>query len=79
MTMWHMRTACSIPKATDTYSDCVTVTVFPLQQWLHEPLHCYIHTNLTCLVLKKKLYLATLFIEKFGYFMKKEDQQDATN
>jgi len=32
----RMRTACWIPKATNTYSGCVIRTAFPLQQWLHE-------------------------------------------
>jgi len=36
MTVWRMRTACSIPKATNTHSEHVIVTAFPRQQWLHE-------------------------------------------
>ena len=36
MTIWRMRIACWIPEATDTHSECVTLTAFPLQQWLHE-------------------------------------------
>jgi len=35
-TIWHMRIGCWITKATDTYSEYVILTVFPLQQWLHE-------------------------------------------
>jgi len=35
-TVWRMRIACWIPKATDTNSECVILTAFPLQQWLHE-------------------------------------------
>jgi len=31
-----MRNACWIPKTTNTHSEHVTLTVFPLQQWLHE-------------------------------------------
>jgi len=31
-----MRIACWIPKATNTHSEPVILTVFPLQQWLHE-------------------------------------------
>jgi len=30
-----MRTACWIPKATNTHSECVTLNAFPLQQWFH--------------------------------------------
>ena len=36
MTIWRMRIACWIPKATNTHSQHVKFTVFPLQQWLHE-------------------------------------------
>jgi len=36
MTIWRMRTACWIPKATDTHSEYVIFNAFPLQQWLHE-------------------------------------------
>jgi len=31
-----MRTACWIPKATNTHSECVKLIAFPLQQWLHD-------------------------------------------
>jgi len=31
----RMRFAFRIPKATNTYSEYVTLNVFPLQQWLH--------------------------------------------
>ena len=36
MTMRRMRTACWIPKATNTHLQYVTLIAFPLQQWLHE-------------------------------------------
>jgi hypothetical protein len=36
MTIWRMRTARCIPKATNTYSEYVTLIAFPLQQWSHE-------------------------------------------
>jgi len=36
MTIWRMRIACRIHKATNTHSEYVTLIVFPLQQWLHE-------------------------------------------
>jgi hypothetical protein len=34
--IWHMRIACRTPKATNTHSQYVILTAFPLQQWLHE-------------------------------------------
>jgi hypothetical protein len=36
MTLWRMRIACSIPEATNTHSEYVMLTVFPLQQWSGE-------------------------------------------
>jgi hypothetical protein len=36
LTIWRMRTACWLPKATDTHSECVILIAFPLQQWLRE-------------------------------------------
>jgi hypothetical protein len=36
MTEWRMRTACWIPKATNTQSEYVILIAFLLQQWLHE-------------------------------------------
>ena len=34
-TVWRMRIACWIPKATNTYSEYVILIAFPLQEWLH--------------------------------------------
>ena len=36
MTIWRMRIACWIPKATNTHSQYVILTVFPPQHWLQE-------------------------------------------
>jgi len=36
ITIWSMRIACWIPKATNTHSRIVILIVFPLQQCLHE-------------------------------------------
>jgi hypothetical protein len=35
-TLWRMRIACWIPKATDTHSRYVILITFPQQQWLQE-------------------------------------------
>jgi hypothetical protein len=34
MTVWHMKVACWVTMSTNTYSECVVLIVFPLQQWL---------------------------------------------
>ena len=36
MTIWRMRIACWIPKATNTHSQYVKLIAFALQQWLQE-------------------------------------------
>jgi hypothetical protein len=36
MTIWRMRIACWTPKATDTFSEYVTIITLRLQQLLHE-------------------------------------------
>jgi hypothetical protein len=36
MTIWCMRIACWIPKATNTHSECVTLIAFPLQHCLQK-------------------------------------------
>jgi len=35
LTIWRMRIACWIAKATNTYSQYVILIAFSLQQWLH--------------------------------------------
>jgi hypothetical protein len=44
MTVWSMRIACWIPKAPNTHTEYVTLTPFPLQQWLLR------YTYIACLV-----------------------------
>jgi len=34
MTIWRMRIACWIPKATNTHTGSVILIAFPLQKWL---------------------------------------------
>jgi len=36
MTIWRMRIACWMTKATNAHSQYVILIVFPLQQWFHE-------------------------------------------
>jgi len=41
-TIWCMRIACCITKATNTHSVYVTIIAFPLQQWLRYTPQCYV-------------------------------------
>jgi len=36
ITIWRMRIACSITKATNTHSEYVIIIAFPRQHWLHK-------------------------------------------
>ena len=51
MKIWRMRIACWIPKATNTLSEYVIHTAFPLQKWLHERSTMLRYTYTACLVL----------------------------
>ena len=51
MTIWRMRIACWIRKATNTHSGCVILIVFPQQQRLHEPASVLRSTCFACLVI----------------------------
>jgi len=44
MTIWRMRIACWLPKATNTHSEYVILIAFPLQQWLQERASILRHT-----------------------------------
>jgi hypothetical protein len=50
MTVWRMRFACWITKATDTHSEHVILTAFPLPQWLHECASMLRYAYISCLV-----------------------------
>ena len=50
MTIWCMRIACWIPKATNTHWEYVIHIAFPLQQWLHERATMLHYTYIACLV-----------------------------
>jgi hypothetical protein len=51
MTIWRMRIACWIPKAINTHSEYVIITVFPLEQWLYERASVLRYTYLDCLLI----------------------------
>ena len=53
MTLWHMRTAGWIPKATNTHSEYAKFIAFPLQQWLHERTTLFRYTYIACIVVNK--------------------------
>jgi hypothetical protein len=50
MTIWRMRIACWIPKATNSHTPYVILIAFPLQQWLHRRASLLRYTYIACLV-----------------------------
>jgi len=50
MTIWRMRIACWITKATNTHTQYVILIALPLQQWLHERTSVSRDIYIACLV-----------------------------
>jgi hypothetical protein len=50
MTIWHMRIACWIPKATQAHSEYVILITFALKHWLHGSASFLYFFILCCLV-----------------------------
>ena len=51
MTLWRLRMAYWLPKATDTRSEYVTLIASPLQQWLQERASILRHTYISSLAI----------------------------
>ena len=52
-TIWRMRIACCITKATNTHSEYVILIAFPLQRWLQERTSMLSYAYIACLVAHK--------------------------
>jgi hypothetical protein len=50
-TIWGMRIACWVTKATDTHSEYAILIAFPLQQLLHERASMLRYTRIACFVI----------------------------
>jgi len=61
MTIWRMRIACWIPRATDTLSRYVILIAFQWQQWFHEraSMRSYLHCLCVCVCVFLHLKLCT--------------------
>jgi len=75
MTTWHMCFACWVDKATNTRSQYLIHTAFPLQQWLHEGAPMLRYKYDACLVItdKESVYYAvrTEFSNKIPHSRKR--------
>jgi hypothetical protein len=56
MTIWRMRIACWITKATNAHTGCVILIAFLLQQWLHERASMLRYTHIACIVKSGLIY-----------------------
>jgi len=56
MTIWRMRIACWVPKATNTHLEYVILIAFPLQKWLHERAAVLPNTYTACHVLSTMIW-----------------------
>ena len=54
--IWRMQIACWLNKATDTHSNCVILTAFPLQKWLLESVLMSRYTYIACLLLISSIW-----------------------
>jgi hypothetical protein len=52
MTIWSMRSACWIPKATNTHTGFVILIDFLQGQWLHKRASMLRHSYIACLVIE---------------------------
>jgi len=77
MTIWRVRIACWIPKATNRHSEYVILIAFPLQQWLHERASVLRYTYIACLVffssfLGKETRLKAVFVDVLSITFRRE-------
>ena len=49
VTVWRMRTACWMPKATNAHTEYVILVPFRQQQWLHERSSILRYTHIACI------------------------------
>ena len=66
ITIWRMRIACWITKATNTRSEYVILIVFPVQQWLQEcaSILRYMYNVLFCFECNSTLTFIYVFLCK---------------
>ena len=50
MTIWRMRIACWVTKATNTHSKYAILIAVPRQQWMHERVSLLRYTYIACVI-----------------------------
>ena len=61
MTIWRLRIACWVPKATNTHPECVIHIAFQLQQWLRQRVSVVGHTYIARPV-KFRLFATSVYL-----------------
>jgi hypothetical protein len=56
MKIWYVCLACRIPESANTHSECVILTDFLLQQWLHKRASVLCYRYIACLVWHKSIW-----------------------
>jgi len=69
MTVWRMRIACWITRATNTHSQCVKPIAFPLQQWLHERALMLRYTYIGCLCYEIRTFITACIFHPSGMWL----------
>ena len=77
VTIWHMHIACWVTKATDTHSEYVILTAFPLQQRLHVCTSMYIHVHMSCNCLWVQCIVGTAYARDANMLLVKNTIGDA--
>jgi hypothetical protein len=70
MTMWRMRIAYWVPKATDTLSEYVMLILFLLQQWLRERVSMLRCTSIEHIIRRYFSVYITICLNYFPDFLK---------
>jgi len=68
MTKWRMCIACCITKTTNTHSDYVILTAFPLKQCLHERASILCYTYIASPVIHKNA--VPYLVENMSFFIR---------
>jgi hypothetical protein len=67
MTIWCLRIARSLPKATDAHSEYAILIAFPQQQWLHEDASMLRYTYFASLIFPPSLAISSLSDHTYSF------------
>jgi hypothetical protein len=68
MTIWRMRNASWITRATDTHSECVILIAFPLQIWTYQNATIFRFTYISSLIISLRASVGVFIVHKRRLF-----------